>query len=83
MIHEGPRSGELAMFLTDDEIESLTGYKRPADQRRWLSSRGWAFEVRADGKNRVLIEEATSRMLTRQRTGKTQEPDLDALRRLM
>ena len=70
------------MFLTDSELESLTGYKRPADQRRWLSEHGWAFEVRADGKNRVLIEEARVKMLTRVTTKRSAEPDLEALRSL-
>lgn len=78
------------MFLTDPELQSLTGYKRPAEQRRWLTSHGWAFEVRADGKNRVLMEEAHAKMLTRQSTnyrgakgsGRSAEPDLVALRTL-
>jgi hypothetical protein len=78
------------MFLTDTDLQSLTGYKRPAEQRRWLASRGWAFEVRADGKNRVLIEEAHAKMVTRQtgggtgrqNRGRSAEPDLAALRTL-
>ena len=79
-----------AMFLTDADLRSLTGYKRPAEQRRWLASHGWAFEIRADGKNRVLIEEAQAKMLTRQTVnkwnsktaGRSAEPDLVALRTL-
>lgn len=79
-----------AMFLTDADLRSLTGYKRPAEQRRWLTSHGWAFEIRADGKNRVLIEEAQAKMLTRQtvkkwsrrNAGRSAEPDLAALRTL-
>jgi len=68
------------MFLTDSEIEQLTGYKRPADQRRWLTNRGWCFEVRADGKNSILIEEARARLLSRNPTERATEPDLEALR---
>ena len=79
-----------AMFLTDADLRSLTGYKRPAEQRRWLTSHGWAFEIRADGKNRVLIEEAQAKMLTRQtvnkwspkKAGRSAETDLAALRTL-
>jgi hypothetical protein len=79
-----------SLFLTDPELRELTGYKRPAEQRRWLASHGWAFEVRADGKNRVLIEEARAKMLTRQsgsrsgpnKEGRSAEPDLAALRTL-
>lgn len=72
------------MFLSDNELESLTGYKRAAEQRRWLISHGWAFEVRADGKNRVLLDEARNQMLTRKRKtcGRPAEPDLAALREL-
>ena len=78
------------MFLTDSDLQSLTGYKRPAEQRRWLASHGWAFEVRADGKNRVLIVEAEAKMLTRrigratgrQNRNRSAEPDLAALRAL-
>ena len=69
------------MFLADEQLVSLTGYKRSAEQRRWLSEHGWAFEVRADGKNRVLIEEARAKMLTRVTTERSAEPDLEALRR--
>jgi hypothetical protein len=78
------------MFLTDTDLQSLTGYKRPAEQRRWLTSHGWAFEVRGDGKNRVLLEEARAKMVTRQtasttglrNVGRSAEPDLAALRKL-
>ncbi len=70
------------MFLTDKELESLTGYKRPKDQRRWLVDHGWAFEVRVDGKNRVLMEEARNRMLTRESLHRATEPNLEALRAL-
>ncbi len=70
------------MFLSTDELQELTGYKRPADQRRWLIDHGWGFEVRADGKNTVLIEEARNRMLTRKSTNRSTEPDLEALKAL-
>lgn len=72
----------ISLFLSDTDLESLTGYKRPGDQRRWLASHGWAFEVRADGKNRLLIEEAHSRMLTGKSPRRSAEPDLEALRAL-
>lgn len=32
------------MFLTDEELSELTGYKRNADRCRWLNSHGWKFE---------------------------------------
>lgn len=74
------------MFLSETDLQSLTGYKRPADQRRWLTSHGWGFEVRADGKNRVLHEEARARMLSTgsrpKRAARSAEPDLESLREL-
>jgi hypothetical protein len=78
------------MFLTDTDLQSLTGYKRAAEQRRWLTSHGWAFEVRADGKNRVLLQEVQAKMLTGHAAGsrshrhahRSAEPDLAALRAL-
>lgn len=41
------------MFLTDAELKELTGYERRADQRRWLTERGWAFETSAQGRPSV------------------------------
>jgi hypothetical protein len=38
------------MFLTPDDLQQLTGYKKPALQRRWLVENGYSFDVRADGK---------------------------------
>lgn len=44
----------MSMFLTDDEIQRLTGYKRPVDQQRWLLHRGWLYEMNAAGRTIVL-----------------------------
>lgn len=35
------------MFLTDDELFELTGYRRNADRCRWLNDRKWKFERNA------------------------------------
>lgn len=32
------------MFLNDEELFELTGYRRNADRCRWLEERGWKFE---------------------------------------
>ena len=42
-------------FLTPDDPEDLTDYKSAADRTRWLQSRGYAFELRRDDKNRVRL----------------------------
>ena len=38
------------MFLTTEQLYQLTGYKKPALQRRWLAGNGYSFDVRRDGK---------------------------------
>lgn len=38
------------IFLTPEEIHDMTGYQRHADQRRWLTGRGWLFEVSCTGR---------------------------------
>ncbi len=35
----------VSRFLTKDDLVSLTGYKRAAEQRRWLVQNGYAFDV--------------------------------------
>jgi len=43
-----------SMFLTNEEIVTLTDYKRPADQKRWLLERGYRYDVGASGRPKVL-----------------------------
>jgi hypothetical protein len=38
------------MFLTAEQLAELTGYRKPALQRRWLANNGYSFDVRGDGK---------------------------------
>lgn len=49
------------MFLTPEDIIALTGYKKPALQRRWLVDNGYSFDVRADGRPVVLLEQVMAR----------------------
>jgi hypothetical protein len=41
-------------FLSQDDLIELTDYQRPADQRRWLESRGIPFWTGASGRPKVL-----------------------------
>ena len=50
------------MFLTAAELADLTGYQRHADQRKWLASRGWVFEIAATGRPIVSNAYALSRL---------------------
>lgn len=38
------------LLLTESELFNLTGYERFADQRKWLSARGWRYEITANGR---------------------------------
>lgn len=38
------------MFLTESELETLTGYKLGKKQCEWLTRKGWVFEPNAHGK---------------------------------
>lgn len=44
------------MFLTEDELRTLTGYLVPAAQARWLEERGWRYERNRAGK--VIVSRA-------------------------
>jgi hypothetical protein len=41
------------VFLSPEEVVTLTGYKRPADQARWLKAEG--IRHRLNGANRVVV----------------------------
>jgi hypothetical protein len=42
------------MFLTDEEIFNLTGYKQTASQIKWLRQNGFKFLIGGDGKPRIM-----------------------------
>lgn len=42
------------MFLTNEELIELTGYKKAAYMPRWLKKNGYRFEIGADGWPKVL-----------------------------
>jgi hypothetical protein len=41
---------EAPLFLTTDEVATLTGYKTPAKQVDWLCTKGWRFEINGNRK---------------------------------
>lgn len=51
------------MYLSPLDLETLTGYKRHADQRRWLEARGWKFEIARNGRPVVLRAYCEQRMV--------------------
>lgn len=50
------------MFLSEDEIRQLTGYKQRTKQMRWLSTEGFEFRIRADGSIALLRKHVESLM---------------------
>ena len=42
------------MFLSNKQLEALTGYRRPAEQKAALEAMGIPFRVRPDGRPVVL-----------------------------
>jgi hypothetical protein len=55
------------MFLTPDELRTLTGRKRRKDQVGWLRAGGWRFEENAAGCPVVSRDYVQSRLGTTQR----------------
>lgn len=66
------------MFLQPEDIEALTGYKKPKLQRRWLLDHGYRFDVRADGRPAVLISQVEAKLQGGRRE-RTAEPNWAAL----
>lgn len=64
------------ILLTDAELQTLTGYRRPSKQIDWLRQHGVRFMVGADGRPRVLRAELETRHYQPRR-----EPNFQALRR--
>lgn len=44
------------MFLSQSELETLTGYRVAAWQRQWLDNHHWTYESAANG--RVVVSKA-------------------------
>lgn len=50
------------MFLTHEELKTLTGYELPGWQLRWLKSHHWKHELAANGRPVVSKAYANSRL---------------------
>lgn len=71
----------MSLFLTREEVLDLTGYKRNADQRRWLTEHGWQFSEAANGRPVVGRTYAESKMGTATATAKPVTLNLAAIRK--
>lgn len=63
------------MFLTPEQLLDLTGYRRHAEQVKWLRKNGVKVFVRRDGAPRVLLCDLERR--PERRT--VREPDFGAM----
>ena len=62
------------MFLTEEQVVELTGYKRAADQAKWLKRNGVQhFRQRING--RVII--ARDALAVREKVAEVEGPRLD------
>lgn len=54
-------------FLSAEDLEGLTGLKRPSAQARWLAARKYKFERRADRNHTIALrqDELDAHTLTR------------------
>lgn len=64
------------MFLTQQQIQELTGYRRKCEQVRWLRKNGIRHYVRADGHPTV-----PANALEAPRQKVRAEPNLEAVQR--
>lgn len=66
------------MFLGREDVEALTGRKRPSLQIRWLTERGYPFDVAADGHPTVL-RSVVEKRLGEKPKGRVQRPNFAAM----
>lgn len=71
----------MTMFLTEAELQELTECVQPEAQRRWLTARGWPFEISSKGRNRVLRSVMERQMGIVTKAKKQAEPDFSAVRK--
>lgn len=71
------RTRKQTVFLSTAELRELTGYQKPALQRRWLAEHGYKFDVRADGRAVVLAAAIEQKLAGRHTSGV--QPDWSAL----
>jgi hypothetical protein len=66
------------MFLSAEEIQRLTGKKRPSAQVAWLKDHSYRFSVNGLNQPIVAVAEAT-RKLVGGTAARQQEPNWDAM----
>jgi hypothetical protein len=72
----------MSMFMTDREIEEMTGLQRQSAQIRWLDRQGIRYVVNAEGRPRVLRSHLERVMDGSKSSAKRTQPNFDALKQL-
>lgn len=69
------------MFLSEKEIQELTGYKTKKCQAKWLRNNGFKYVLDRWGKPKVMIEHVNSVLGTTGRTNTKRrvEPNMEGL----
>lgn len=75
-----PASVEVLLFLTNAELQVLTGYRSYAKQIQWLIVRGWVHEVSAIGRPVVARLYCQNRLGFIGDSEKSWSPDLSVFR---
>ena len=65
------------MFLSKAQLVTLTGRTRPDAQNRWLSERGFVFEIDGNGRPIVMTDHARLKMGAMPKTDHAGYPEPD------
>ena len=68
------------MFLTPEEVWTLTGLKNAGRQVGWLRTKGWRFELNAMGRPIIARTYAETMLGCGPEFGSTARPNFSALR---
>jgi hypothetical protein len=68
------------LFLSSEELKSLTDRKVAKAQINWLKKQSYPFEISAAGKPKVLRSLVIDRLSNTHQSTNTNEPDFDAIR---
>jgi hypothetical protein len=63
------------MFLSDEELERLTGTKQPTRMIKWLRSEGFTFRIAANGRP-VVSADHVKQVLSGSAPAKRQKPEV-------
>lgn len=68
------------LFLSSEELNSLTDRKVPKAQINWLKKQSYPFEISAAGKPKVLRSLVIDRLSNTHQPSNSNEPNFDAIR---